>query len=130
MDLPRIADPRGSLTYIYQSEHVPFRISRVFYIYDVPTEESRGFQAHPELQELIICLSGSIDVALDDGAEKRIVHLNRPWKGLYVPPLIWAAETNFDQGSICLVLASDPYVASDYIRDYDEFLQLAGITQA
>ena len=125
IELPKVDDPRGKLTFIEQSRHVPFEIRRLFYIYDVPTEESRGAHAHRSLQQFMICVSGSFDVALDDGAVRTRVHLNRPWKGLYVPPLIWAAEVNFDPGSICLVLTSDLYDENDYIRDYAEYLRLA-----
>ena len=123
--LPKVDDPRGKLTFIEQSRHVPFEIRRLFYIYDVPTEESRGAHAHHSLQQFMICVSGSFDVALDDGVTRTRVHLNRPWKGLYVPPLIWAAEVNFDPGSICLVLTSDLYDENDYIRDNAEYRRLA-----
>lgn len=122
--LPRIDDPRGKLTFIEGARHLPFEIRRVFYLYDVPTEESRGAHAHRELHQFLICLSGSFDVALDDGDRKTTVHLNRPWQGLHIPPMIWAAEVNFDPGTVCLVLASDSYVEADYIRDYDAYLAL------
>lgn len=121
--LPKITDPRGNLTFIEQSNHVPFDIKRVFFLYDVPTEESRGAHAHKQLHQFIICLSGSFDVAIDDGEFQGTIHLNRPWKGLHIPPMIWAAEVNFDPGSVCLVLASDLYDEADYIRDYDEYLK-------
>lgn len=121
--LPKVTDPRGNLTFIEQARHVPFDIKRVFFLYDVPTEESRGAHAHRQLHQFIICLSGSFDVALDDGEFQSTIHLNRPWKGLHIPPMIWAAEVNFDPGSVCLVLASDFYDESDYIRNYDEYLQ-------
>ena len=124
IDLPRVDDPRGKLTYIEQSHHVPFAIERVFYIYDVPTGESRGAHAHRTLQQMVICLSGSFDVAIDDGRNRSRVHLNRPWQGLYVPPMIWAAEVNFDPGSFCLVLASQAFDPDDYIRDYELYLKL------
>jgi hypothetical protein len=126
IDLPRIIDPRGSLTFIEGGRQVPFDVKRVFYIYDVPTGESRGAHAHKELHEFIICLAGSFDVELDDGASRRTVHLNRPWKGLHVPPMIWAAETNFDPGSLCLVLTSELFDEADYLYDYDEYLRLNG----
>lgn len=126
IDLPRIDDPRGKLTFIEQSRHVPFDIRRVFYLYDVPTEESRGAHAHRQLHQFLVCMSGSFDVAIDDGRHQSKVHLNRPWKGLHLPPMIWAAEVNFDPGSVCLVLASELYDESDYIRDYAEYLRLAG----
>lgn len=120
--LPQKKDPRGNLTFIEENRHIPFDIKRVFYLYDVPTEESRGAHAHRTLHQFIICLAGSFDVAIDDGEFQATIHLNRPWKGLHIPPMIWAAEVNFDPGSVCLVLASDLYNADDYIRDYDLFL--------
>ena len=122
IELPKISDPRGSLTFIEGGKHLPFNIRRVFYLYDVPTGEDRGSHAHKELHQFLICLSGSYDVALDDGFNKTIVHLNRPWKGLHIPPMIWASEINFDPGSVCLVMASDYYNESDYIRNYSEFI--------
>lgn len=123
--LPKISDPRGNLTFIEQTRHAPFEIMRVFFLYDVPTGANRGAHAHRALHQFLICLSGSFDVELDDGEEQRTIHLNRPWQGLHVPPMIWAAEVNFDPGSVCLVLASDFYDEHDYIRDHDEFLALA-----
>jgi len=122
-DLPKHVDMRGNLTVIEGGVHVPFQIARVFYLYDVPTGSDRGAHAHRALHQFLVCLSGSFDVQLDDGVQTRTVHLNRPWKGLHVPPMIWAAEVNFDPGSVCLVLASAPYDANDYIRDYAEFRQ-------
>ena len=127
IELPRKDDPRGKLTFIEESQHVPFDIKRVFYIYDVPTGESRGAHAHRTLQQFLICMSGSFDVAIDDGRRRSTMHLNRPWKGLLISPMIWAAEINFDPGSICLVLTSALYDEHDYIRDYGEFLRLAGV---
>ena len=124
--LPKISDPRGNLTFIEGGKHMPFEVKRVFYIYDVPTAESRGAHAHISLSQLLICLSGSFDVALDDGRDKKVVRLNRPWTGLLIPPMIWSAEENFDPGSVCLVLASDLYRADDYIRDYAEYLKRVG----
>lgn len=122
-ELPKKADPRGNLTYLENGRHILFDIKRIFYIYDVPTAESRGAHAHKTLQQFFICLSGSFDVHIDDGKNDKIVHLNRPWEGLYVPPMIWASEMNFDMGSVCLVLCSDFYDEADYIRDYDKFLK-------
>jgi hypothetical protein len=121
--LPVKKDVRGNLTFVEQFSHVPFEIKRLFYIYDIPTGESRGSHAHKKLHQFIICLSGSFDVQMDDGTNKDSVHLNRPWEGLHVPPLIWASEVNFDPGSVCLVLASDYYEESDYLRNYDDFLK-------
>jgi len=123
--LPKIADPRGNLTFVESTQHVPFEIKRVFYLYDVPTEESRGAHAHKQLHQFIICLSGSFDVRVDDGESQATFHLNRPWKGLHIPPMIWGAEINFDPGSVCLVLASDHFCETDYIRDYEAFLAAA-----
>lgn len=125
IDLPKITDPRGNLTFLESGKHIPFDIKRVFYLYDVPTGEDRGAHAHKELHQFLICLSGSFDVALDDGYAKKTIHLNRPWKGLHVPPMVWASEINFDPGSVCLVLTSDFYNEADYIRDYDLYLSTA-----
>lgn len=123
IELPKISDPRGNLTFVENSRHVPFEIKRVFFLYDIPTAADRGAHAHKKLEQVIICLSGSFDVALDNGKEKERIHLNRPWQGLYVPPMVWASEINFDPGSVCLVLASDLYDEADYYRNYDEFIQ-------
>lgn len=124
LEFPKIADVKGNLSFIEGFRHVPFAVKRVFYLYDVPTGESRGAHAHKALQQVVICLSGSFDVALDDGVNRRQVHLNRPWQGLYIPPLIWAAEINFDPGSVCLVLASEMYSEADYYRDYGEYVEV------
>lgn len=126
LELPRIADVRGNLTFIEGNRHAPFAIERVFYLYDVPTGADRGAHAHREQHQFLICLSGSFDVALDDGKQRRVVHLNRPWHGLHIPPMIWAAEVNFDAGTVCLVLASAKFLEDDYIRDYGDFLALRG----
>ncbi len=122
VELPKFIDSRGTLSFIEGNRHVPFDIRRVFYLYDIPTGESRGAHAHKNLHQFLICLSGSFDVELFDGREYRTVHLNRPWVGLHIPPMIWASEVNFDSGAICLVLTSDIYDESDYIRDIDEFV--------
>lgn len=124
VDLPKITDPRGNLTFVEGNQHVPFAIKRVFYLYDVPTGADRGAHAHRQQHQFLICLSGSFDVMLDDGSSQDNVHLNRPWKGLHIPPMIWAAELNFDPGTVCLVLASDLFHEPDYIRDYAEFRSL------
>lgn len=122
IELPKISDPRGNLTFIEGNFHVPFEIRRVFYLYDIPTGSDRGAHAHKKLHQFLVCLSGSFDVSLDDGRRKKIVHLNRPWQGLHVPPMIWASEINFDPGSICMALASMEYDENDYYRDYNEYL--------
>ena len=127
LELPKITDARGNLTFIEGCRHLPFAIKRVFYLYDVPTGESRGAHAHREQYQFWVCLSGSFDVELDDGATRRVVHLNRPWKGLHIPPSIWAAEVNFDPNTACLVLASDLYREADYIRDYSDFLAFRSV---
>lgn len=98
INLPRMLDPRGSLTFIEQMESIPFEIERVFYIYDVPTAESRGAHSHRKLHQFLIPLSGSFDVLVDDGFNESSFHLNRPWQGLHIPPGIWASEKNFDPG--------------------------------
>ena len=121
--LPKITDPRGNLTFIEGNRHIPFEIKRVFYLYDVPTGESRGAHAHKTLEQCLICLSGSFDVILDDGFEKKLVRLSCPWECLYIPPMVWATEVNFDPGSICLVLASKRYDETDYYRNYNDFIK-------
>ena len=122
--MPKINDPRGNLTFVESEKHIPFEIKRVFYIYDVPTGESRGAHSHHTLKQFIICLAGSFDVKVDDGRKKKVIHLNRPWQGVFIPPRIWDSEANFDPGTVCLVLTSDMYNEKDYIRNYDEFLEV------
>ena len=122
IDLPKISDPRGNLTFIEGGQHIPFDIQRVYYLYDVPGGAERGGHAHKTLHQLIIAMSGSFDVILDDGDEKRRVHLNRSYNGLYVCPMIWRELDNFSSGSVCMVLASNKYDEADYYRDYGEFL--------
>lgn len=121
--LNRFHDPEGNLTVVSQNVHVPFPIKRVFYSYDIPGGEDRGAHAHKECHQFIIAASGSFEVVLDDGINKRTVTLNRPFWGLHVPPGIWASEQGFSSGSICLVLASHGYSEDDYIRNYDDFLK-------
>jgi len=123
IDLPKIHDPRGNLTFIEGGSHVPFDIQRVYYLYDVPGGSERGGHAHKALHQLIIAMSGSFDVLLDDGMEKKRVHLNRSYNGLYVCPMIWRELDNFSSGAVCMVLASNKYSESDYYRDYAEFMR-------
>jgi hypothetical protein len=121
--LPKISDPRGNLTFIEGNNHIPFEIKRVYYTYDVPGGSDRGAHAHKNLQQLIIAMSGSFDVVLDDGFDKKRFHLNRSYFGLYVCPMMWRELDNFSSGSVCLVLASELFDPDDYYRDYDEFLK-------
>ena len=124
IDLPRIPDYRGNLTFIEGGSHVPFDIKRVYYLYDVPGGAERGGHAHKELQQLIVAMSGSFDVVLDDGIMKKRVHLNRSYQGLYLPRMIWRELDNFSSGSVCMVLASQKYNENDYIRNYAYFAEL------
>lgn len=121
-ELNKMHDVQGNLTYIYENVHVPFPINRVFYSYDIPGGEDRGAHTHKQCHQFLIAASGSFEVVLDDGINKRTVLLNRPFWGLHVPPGIWASEQGFSSGSICLVLASHGYDADDYIRNYDDYL--------
>jgi hypothetical protein len=123
IQMPIIKEPRGNLTFIEGRKHVPFSIERVYYLYDVPGGANRGGHAHKELEQLIIAMSGSFDVLLDDGKNKVRFHLNRSYSGLYVCPMMWREMDNFSSGSVCMVLASNLYDESDYYRDYDSFLQ-------
>ena len=123
IELPKIADARGNLTFVEGDRHVPFDIRRVYYLYDVPGGESRGGHAHRDLQQVLIATSGSFDVVLHDGREETTVTLNRPYLGLYIPRLVWRELINFSSGSVCLVLASLPYDEADYCREFDGFLQ-------
>ncbi len=119
--LPKISDPRGNLTFIEGGKHIPFNIQRVYYLYDVPGGAERGGHAHKELHQLIIAMSGSFDVMLDDGKDKIRYHLNRSHYGLYVCPMIWRELDNFSSGSVCMVLASNFYDEADYFRNYNDF---------
>lgn len=121
-ELNKMHDKEGNLTFMYENVHVPFPINRVFYSYDIPGGEDRGAHAHKKCHQFLIAASGSFEVALDDGTNKRTVLLNRPFWGLHVPPGIWASEQGFSSGSICLVLASEGYSEDDYIRNYDDYL--------
>lgn len=122
VNLPKVTDPRGNLTFI-EKEIIPFAIQRVYYLYDVPGGSNRAGHGHQALQQLIIAISGSFDVHLDDGYQKKTFHLNRSYEGLYVCPLIWREIDNFSSGAVCLVLASTVYDEADYYRDYSDFLE-------
>ncbi len=123
IELPVIHDPRGNLSFIEGGRHVPFEIRRVYYLYDVPGGSSRAGHGHKTLRQLVIAMSGSFDIELDDGYEKRKYHLNRSYYGLYICPMIWRDIDNFSSGSVCMVLASDYFDESDYFRDYQDFLR-------
>lgn len=124
INLPKISDPRGNLSFIEGGQHIPFEINRVYYLYDVPGGSDRGSHAHKKLHQFIVAMSGSFDVVLDDGLKKRRFHLNRSYYGLYVCPMMWRDLDNFSSGAVCMVLASAHYDESDYIRDYSQFLTL------
>lgn len=122
IELPKITDPRGNLTFVEGGQHIPFDIKRVYYLYDVPGGAERGGHAHKDLSQLIIAMSGSFDIVLDDGHEKKRIHLNRSYFGLYICPMIWRELDNFSSGSVCMVLASNHYDEADYYRNYNEYL--------
>jgi hypothetical protein len=121
IDLPKIADVRGNLTFVEGTKHIPFDIKRVFYLYDVPGGAERAGHALRTCHQFLIAMSGSFDVILDDGNTRQSYHLNRSYYGLYIPPLIWREILNFSSGSVCLALASEAYSEEDYFRNYEEF---------
>jgi WxcM-like, C-terminal len=123
IQLPKITDTRGNITFIESNQHIIFEIKRVYYLYDVPGGSERAGHAHKELQQLFIAISGSFDVHIDDGHRKQTYHMNRSYYGLYVCPMIWRDLDNFSSGSVCLVLASHYYDESDYYRDYQDFIK-------
>ena len=122
IELPKVSDPRGNLSFIEGGQHIPFDIKRVYYLYDVPGGSDRGSHAHKNLHQFIVAMSGSFDVVLDDGRDKKRFHLNRSYYGLYVCPMMWRYLDNFSSGAVCMVLASSHYDESAYIRDYDQFV--------
>ncbi|MBN2350562.1 MAG: WxcM-like domain-containing protein [Bacteroidales bacterium] len=124
IQLPKILDDRGNLTFIEGNKHIPFEIHRTYWIYDVPGGEIRGGHAYKELHEFIVAISGSFDVELHDGNEKTVFSLNRSYMGLYVPNMVWRQLQNFSTNSLCMILASEDYLASDYIRDFKTFIKL------
>ena len=122
VDLPVVGEPRGNLTFIEGGIHIPFDIKRVYYLYDVPGGAERAGHAHKALHQLVIAMAGSFDIHLDDGHNKKTIHLNRSYYGLYICPMVWRTIDNFSSGSVCMVLASEIYDESDYYRDYDQYL--------
>jgi hypothetical protein len=124
MELTKVHNPAGNITIIQNCNHQPFVVRRVYYLYDVPSGSERGGHAHKALYQLIVAASGSFDVILDDGRNKKIIELNRPNYGLLVVPGIWREIVNFSSGAICLVLASEKYTENDYVRDYSVFIKM------
>lgn len=123
IELPKISDAKGNLTFVEGMTHIPFEIKRTYYLYDVPGGSTRGSHAHKNLHQFVVAMSGSFDVVLFDGYREKRFHLNRSYYGLYIGPLMWRTLDNFSSGSVCMVLASAPYEETDYIRDYKEFLR-------
>jgi len=124
VELPKITDPRGNLSFVEGGVHIQFEIKRVYYLYDVPGGADRGSHAHRKLSQFVIAMSGSFDVVLDDGRNKRRFHLNRSHYGLYICPMMWRDLDNFSSGAVCMVMASERYEESDYIRNYEQFISL------
>ncbi len=128
IDLPVVTDPRGDLTFVEGSNHVPFDIARVYFLYNVPVDAERGGHAHRDLQQVIFALSGSFRVSVDNGRTREEYWLRDPRKGILVERMIWREMDRFSQGAVCMVLASHPYDEADYIRDYPEFLRELGLS--
>lgn len=124
IELPKFLDARGNLSFVQNNTHIPFEIKRTYWLYDVPGGESRGGHAYRETEEFVIALSGSFDVIVDDGKDKKTFHLNRSYYGLYIPKGMWREMDDFSTNSLALEFASTKYDSIDYIRDYDEFLKL------
>jgi hypothetical protein len=125
-ELHRIKNRAGNITSIENNVEIPFTTQRIFYLYDIPGGESRGAHAHKECHQFLVAASGSFEVLLDDGKVKKTVMLNQPYRGLHIPPGIWASEINFSSGAICLVLASHKYDEQDYLRNYEDFIKYRG----
>lgn len=123
LNLPKILDPRGNLSFVEEENHIPFKIERTYWIYDVPGGQIRGGHAFKEQQELIIALSGSFDVCLNDGTEEKFFSLNRSYYGLYIPQGLWRKMENFSTNSLAMVLSSTRFSEDDYLRDYNDFLK-------
>lgn len=126
IEFPKIEDRRGNLSVVEELKNVPFNIARVYWTYDVPGGESRGGHAHKHCREIIIAISGSFTVTLDNVKEKKSFHLNHPWQGLLVETGVWRTLEDFSSGAVCLVLASDPFEEADYIREYDDYVKYMG----
>ncbi len=126
IELPKIASDKGNLTFLEGQGHIPFAIRRIYYLYDVPGGAQRGGHAHRTLEQFVIAMSGSFDFVLDDGRDRKRIHFNRSYWGLYLPAMIWREIDNFSSGAVCLVLASDVYAEADYIRDYQQFRREVG----
>lgn len=129
IELAKIADPRGNLTFIEGGRDVPFQVKRVYYLYDVPGGAVRAGHGHKKLRQLVVAMSGSFDILLDDGNAKRKYHLNRSYYGLYIHPMIWREIDNFSSGSVCMVLASEHFDEGDYYRNYQDFLAAVRTSQ-
>ena len=127
IELPRITDPRGNLTVAETNKHIPFDIKRVYWLYDVPGGECRGGHAHKQIKEILIAVSGSFHVTLDNGKEKQTFLLNHPYQGLLIDTKTWRTLDDFSSGAVCVVLASDFYDENDYIYDYNDFLQYINV---
>ncbi|PCI31484.1 MAG: hypothetical protein COB53_13125 [Elusimicrobia bacterium] len=123
MELPRVASRQGSITSVEGNVEIPFPIRRVYYLFDIPGEAARGGHAHKKLEQLLVAVMGSFDILVDDGKRQKRFHLDRAYKGLYIPTMVWRTLDNFSSGGICLVLASELYDEGDYYRDYRRFLQ-------
>jgi len=123
IELPRLKNRAGNITVVNNNDNIPFEVKRIFYIYDIPGGEDRGAHAHKDCHQFLVAVSGSFEVEMDDGTNKRTVTLNRPYYGLHIPPGIWAAEKGFSSGAVCLVLTSHKYDEKDYVRDYKQFIQ-------
>ncbi|MDT3741071.1 MAG: FdtA/QdtA family cupin domain-containing protein [Candidatus Kapabacteria bacterium] len=123
IELPKVHNRAGNLTALENNVNIPFEVNRIYYLYDVPGGIERGGHAHKELEQFIIAVSGSFDILIDDGTNRKIVHLDRPYIGLHITPGIWRELLNFSSGTICLVLASHKYDENDYIRDYINFIK-------
>jgi dTDP-4-dehydrorhamnose 3,5-epimerase-like enzyme len=127
LNLPKVYDPRGSLSFVYNNEHIPFKVARTFFTYDVPGGQDRGAHAHIETHQFLVAVMGAFDVRVTDGIQSKTFRLERAYYGLYIPPMIWAEQLQFSSGGICLVLASHPYEEKDYIRKYDDYLSVMKI---